>query len=61
MNDNATKLGECEPSPEAAAFTDGTLVRSTNDLYKCYGIDRIQNVHGELAKVPCDTMMSKRR
>ena len=33
------------------AFSEGDLVRSTNDLYKSYGIGYIQKIRGEQAKV----------
>src|SRR2546423_6951025 len=33
------------------AFTEGDLVRSTNDLYKSYGVGYIQKIRGEQAKV----------
>lgn len=42
-------------------FTDGTLVRSTNDVYKYYCVGRIQKVRREQAKAECDTMIGKRR
>lgn len=32
-------------------LAEGTLVRSTNALYQCYGVGRIQKVRGEQAKV----------
>lgn len=35
-------------------FGDGDLVRSTNDIYKSYGIGRIQKVRGPQAKVQFD-------
>jgi hypothetical protein len=34
-----------------AAFSEGALVRGTNDLCRCYGVGRIQKVKGEHAKV----------
>src|SRR5713226_280302 len=37
--------------PEAVSIAEGDLVRSTNDLYKSYGVGYIQKVRGEQAKV----------
>ncbi len=34
-----------------SGFTEGNLVRSTNELYKGYGVGRVVKVRGEQAKV----------
>ena len=44
-------LAAFKAEAEAPAFAEGDLVRSTNELYKGYGIGRIQKVRGTQAKV----------
>jgi ERCC4-related helicase len=44
-------LGNHNAATDAARFCEGDLVRSTNDLYKSYGVGYIQKIRGEQAKV----------
>jgi ERCC4-related helicase len=44
-------LGRVVESPEGRPFREGDLVRSTNELYKPYGIGIIQKIRGAQAKV----------
>jgi hypothetical protein len=49
---NSTSVVESQSGQiDAAAFAEGDLVRSTNDLYKSYGVGYIQKIRGEQAKV----------
>jgi hypothetical protein len=36
---------------EARSLSEGDLVRSTNDLYKPYGIGRVQKMRNGMAKI----------
>ena len=44
-------LAEFKGQADDLSFTEGDLVRSTNDTYRHYGIGRIQKVRGPQAKV----------
>jgi SNF2 family DNA or RNA helicase/HKD family nuclease len=44
-------LAAFKAEAEAPSFAEGDLVRSTNELYKGYGIGRMQKVRGAQAKV----------
>jgi ERCC4-related helicase/HKD family nuclease len=44
-------LEEFKAAADNPNFTEGDFVRSTNEIYKHYGIGRIQKVRGEQAKV----------
>jgi superfamily II DNA or RNA helicase/HKD family nuclease len=44
-------LAAFKAEAEAPSFAEGDLVRSTNDLYKSYGIGHMQKVRGEQGKV----------
>src|SRR5207253_3590110 len=44
-------LAAFKAEAESPSFADGDLVRSTNELYKSYGIGMIQKVRGAQAKV----------
>ena len=46
-----TVLAASKAEAEAPSFAEGDLVRSTHDLYKEYGVGRIQKVRGAQAKV----------
>src|SRR6266567_7533123 len=49
MSSDSTQL--LTPIVSTASSQEGELVRSTNDLYKSYGVGYIQKVRGEQAKV----------
>ncbi len=44
-------IGNPSAVTEEISFCEGDLVRSTNDLYKSYGVGYIQKIRGEQAKV----------
>ena len=47
----AAELRNITSSQNGTSFREGDLVRSTNDLYKSYGVGYIQKIRGEQAKV----------
>ena len=48
---NAKVIPSEEPREKTLELSEGDLVRSTNDLYKSYGVGYIQKIRGEQAKV----------
>jgi superfamily II DNA or RNA helicase len=51
VSENPTKLAEGGEPHVSAFFAEGMLVRSTNPLYRPYGVGRIQKVRNGQAKV----------
>src|SRR6266705_89587 len=51
METMASELKDIVKSQRSASFNEGDLVRSTNELYKSYGVGYIQKIRGEQAKV----------
>src|SRR6266496_673340 len=51
MGTMAAELRNITSSQNGTSFREGDLVRSTNDLYKSYGVGYIQKIRGEQAKV----------
>jgi len=48
---DAAALAEFKAAAEKPGYAEGDLVRSTNELFKDYGVGRIQKVRGPQAKV----------
>jgi hypothetical protein len=51
VSENMTKLTQGKQPDVPASFAEGALVRSTNAVYKPYGVGRVVKVRDDLAKV----------